>query len=64
MVSATDLIAKFLDSTDEFEQLNSILVLASFENTTYNNRILEIFKQHSSVPRTKTVQKQQKTIIS
>jgi len=43
---AADLIAKFLDSTDNFEQYNSILALASFENTRYATKILTIFKEH------------------
>jgi len=49
IVAATDLIAKFLDSTDGFEQHNSIVVLASFENTAYNNSILDIFKEHKFI---------------
>ncbi|MBV1924855.1 MAG: WGR domain-containing protein, partial [Flavobacteriaceae bacterium] len=44
--SASESIAKFLDSTDEFEQHNAIIVLDSFKTTTYNSQILDVFKQH------------------
>ncbi|WP_179019627.1 WGR domain-containing protein [Winogradskyella forsetii] len=45
IIAAADLIAKFLDSTDEFEQHNAIIVLASFENTTCKDQILKVFKK-------------------
>jgi predicted DNA-binding WGR domain protein len=45
LVSATDLIAQFLSSTDVFEQHNAIIALASFENTAYTKQILEVFNQ-------------------
>ena len=44
MISASNLISKFIDSTDQFEQYNAISVLASFKNTEYNNEILAVFK--------------------
>lgn len=44
MISASNLISKFIDSKDQFEQYNAILVLASFKNTEYNNEILAVFK--------------------
>lgn len=43
-IAAVDLIAKFLDSTDAFEQYNAIIALASFKNTEYNSQVLEVFK--------------------
>jgi len=44
MISAANLISKFIDATDQFEQYNAISVLASFKKTEYNNEILEVFK--------------------
>lgn len=45
LISAADLVAQFLNSTNEFEQHNAIIALASFENTTYSSQILAIFQQ-------------------
>ncbi|MFI8604197.1 hypothetical protein ACIGCP_07035 [Cellulophaga baltica] len=47
MATASDVIAQFLSATDEFQQHNAITVLASFGNTTYTQKILEVFKQHT-----------------
>ena len=44
ILSSADLIAKFIDSKDIFEQHNAIIVLASFKNDSYNNQILNVFK--------------------
>lgn len=45
LLSTTDLIAQFLESNDTFEQHNAITVLASFGNSSYCDRILDVFKQ-------------------
>ena len=45
MISATNLISHFIDSKDQFEQYNAINVLASFKNDSYNNQILNVFKE-------------------
>lgn len=45
MYAAASLIAKFLNSEDQFEQYNAITVLASFNNSDYNNQILTAFKE-------------------
>ncbi|MBO0593536.1 hypothetical protein I2486_19225 [Cellulophaga sp. E16_2] len=47
MATASELIAQFLTATDEFQQHNAITVLTSFENTTYTQKIVEVFKQHA-----------------
>jgi hypothetical protein len=44
MISGSDLISKFIDATDQYEQYNAISVLASFKNTENNNEILKVFK--------------------
>lgn len=45
IVAAADVISKFLDAKDQFEQHNAIIALESFNNTKYTEQILNVFKQ-------------------